>query len=404
MEPLPFVSVIIPVYNRPRDIAACLDSLLALNYPSDKLEIIVVDDASTDETPAIVSRYPVKLFTNLENRQAPYCRNLGAANAAGDILAFIDSDCVADAIWLRELVPAFKDQKIAAVGGIVESYYDEKPLDRYEQVRSSLKMGLWPKRSAGNNPFFYVPSCNLLMRRNVFVQAGGFNEKLEVGEDVDLCWRMREKGIHIDYLPEGRVFHRHRNNITAFCSRRFDYGTSEPLLNKLYSGKVKKMVFAPLASLFWAGLILAVLLKSAWLLVFPLGFLGQETLFKIRKLKQNHIHIPFTRVAVSVAREYAAFFYHCCAFFSRYYLIWAPVLAVFLPFWALILAAMHLLNGVVEYALKKPDLDPVRFIAFFTMEQVSYQLGVWWQCSKLLSFKAVNPRITGPQTQDATIS
>lgn len=152
----------------------------------DKLEIIVVDDASMDETPEVISRYAVKMIRNKNNRQASYSRNLAAAKAKGDILAFIDSDCLAERIWLRELVPAFKDQYIAALGDMVESYYHTHPLDRYEQVRSSLKTGLWPKRSARNNPFFYIPSCNLLVRREVFLKMGGFNEFLVVGEDVDL--------------------------------------------------------------------------------------------------------------------------------------------------------------------------------------------------------------------------
>ena len=81
MKPLPSISVIIPVYNRPHDITTCLDSLLKLDYPEDKLEIIVVDDASTDKTRDMVSRYPVKMITNPTNRQAPYCRNLGADRA-----------------------------------------------------------------------------------------------------------------------------------------------------------------------------------------------------------------------------------------------------------------------------------------------------------------------------------
>lgn len=394
MESLPSISVIIPVYNRPHDITTCLDSLLKLDYPKDKLEIIVVDDASTDETPDIVSHYPVNMIRNKENRQAPYCRNLGAETARGEILAFIDSDCLADRTWLRELVPAFKDSKIAAVGGIVESYYHTRALDRYEQVRSSLKMGLWPKRSASNNPFFYVPSCNLLVYRDVFLQAGGFDESLVVGEDVDLCWRIRHQGFHIDYQPAGRIFHKHRNRIAAFCKRRFDYGTSEPLLNRLYPGKVKQMVFAPRASLFWVGLILTILLRSVWLLLFPGAILTSEAVLKFYNLKQIHSDIPMYRIAVSVVRSYAAFFYHCCAFFSRYYLIWSFVLFLLLPMPTIILVGMHLLNGLVEYCLKKPYLDPVRFLIYFTMEQLSYQLGVWWQCFKLLSFRSINPRIT----------
>ena len=276
----------------------------------------------------------------------------------------------------------------------MEGYYHTRLLDRYEQVKSSLKMGVWPKRSANNNPFFYVPSCNLLVRRSVFLEAGGFNESLIVGEDVDLCWRIRRRGLHIDYLPSGRVLHKHRNRVGAFCKRRFDYGTSEPLLNRFYPGKVKKMVFAPLASLVWTGVILTVLLKTPLLLLFPIGVLGCEAVFKFHDLKQNRIPIPFNMVAVSVARTYAAFFYHCCAFFSRYYLLWLPVLVLVLPFLSLILAGMHLLTGLVEYGLKKPQMDPGRFLIYFTLEQVSYQVGVWCQCLRLLSFRSVNPRIT----------
>jgi mycofactocin system glycosyltransferase len=394
METLPSISIIIPVFNRAEDISACLDSLLILDYPKDKLEIIVVDDASTDDTPVAASHYPVQLIRNAENRQAPYCRNLGAEKARGDILAFIDSDCRADRTWLRELVPAFKDLKIAAVGGMVESYYNTRPLDRYEQVRSSLKMGVWPKRSANNNPFFYVPSCNLLVRRDIFLQTGGFNESLAVGEDVDLCWRIHNFGSNIDYLPNGRVFHKHRNRLAAFCRRRFDYGTSEPLLNRLHPGKVKQIVFAPGASMFWMGLILAVLLKSAWLLLLPAAILWFEAIFKSKKVKQKGFSISAAMTAISVARGYAAFIYHCCSFFSRYYLIWFIAIGPILTYLAAMLTGMHLLTGVVEYNLKKPNLGLIRFLVYFTMEQLSYQSGVWWQCLKLLSFKSVNPRVT----------
>ena len=394
METLPAISIIIPVYNRPQDIKACLDSLLHLDYPTDKLEIIVVDDASTDETPNVVSRYPVVMIRNKENHQAPYCRNRAAARAGGDILAFIDSDCLADSTWLRELVPAFKDLKIAAVGGLVESYYHTRALDRYEQVRSSLKMGLWPKRSAGNNPFFYVPSCNLLVRKEVFMQTGGFDESLVVGEDVDLCWRIRNHGYHIEYQPAGRVFHKHRNQVGAFCSRRFDYGTSEPLLNSLYPWKVKQMVVVSLAALFWAGILPAVYFKSLWFLLFAGVIFWGETVIRFNTIKQNDLDIPLHMIGISVVRSYAGYFYHCCAFFSRYYLIWSIVLFPILPWPAVILAGMHLLTGIVEYGLKKPRLNPVQFLIYFTLEQLSYQLGVWWQCFKMLSFSTINPRIT----------
>ncbi|MCJ7686221.1 MAG: glycosyltransferase, partial [Desulfobacteraceae bacterium] len=143
----PFVSVIIPVRNRPLEIDACLRSMGEVVYPPEKFEIIVVDDASTDHTPFTVSAFPVQLISLKENKQASYCRNLAARKAGGDILAFIDSDCLAEPLWLQELIPAFKDPSLGAVGGMVDSYFVESSLDRYEQVKSSLIVGFRAKRS-----------------------------------------------------------------------------------------------------------------------------------------------------------------------------------------------------------------------------------------------------------------
>ena len=399
MEMLPTISIIIPVYNRPKDIEACLDSLMRLDYPKDKLEIIVVDDASTDETPDVISRFPVYLMNSAENRQAPFCRNLAADQATGEILAFIDSDCRADQMWLQELVPAFKDPVIAAVGGMVDSSFGTRTLDRYEHVRSSLKMGLWPKRSAKNNPFFYVPSCNFLVRKDIFLKTNGFNELLVVGEDVDLCWRICEQGYHIEYKPVGRIFHKHRNRIISFCCRRFDYGTSEPLLNRLHPQKIKQMVFAPGAFLFWIMVVMAIFFKSVMFLLLAGIILLGEAVFKLNLAKQRGITIQLSIVLISVIRSHFSFFYHCCAFFSRYYLIGCIIFIPLLPMAAAVIAGMHLLAGLVEYGLKKPHMNLILFLFFFTLEQLAYQLGVWWECLKTQSFKAVNPQITIPQLQ-----
>ena len=227
----PHVTVIIPVRNRPGEIAACLQSLSQLDYPREKMEIIVIDDASDDNTPDVVSTFPAQLISLKERRQASFCRNLAAKRAQGEILAFLDSDCVADPLWLRELIPAFSDPSNGAVGGIVDSYFNKKDLDCYEKVKSSLNMSSWFKSSREANPFFYLPSCNLLVRRNLFLQLKGFREDMHVGEDVDFCWRLQDQGSHLEYRPVGTVYHRHRNTVREFCARRFDYGTSEPLLH-----------------------------------------------------------------------------------------------------------------------------------------------------------------------------
>ncbi len=162
-------------------------------------------------------------------------------------------------------------------GGELPPGFNESPLDRYEEVKSSLIMGKRFARSQENEKFFYVPSCNLLVRKSLFLDLGGFREELIVGEDVDLCWRMQDAGYFVEFRPTGTIFHKHRNRIRPFCLRRFDYGTSEPLLQRLHRSRGKKMMFPLGSSLFWSAGFLPCFSNfpsrfpcaSSWLLQIP---------------------------------------------------------------------------------------------------------------------------------------
>jgi len=390
----PFVSIIIPVRNRPAQIEECLHSLMRLKYPTEKLEIIVVDDASTDHTPQKVAAFPVNLITLKENKQASYCRNFAAHKAQGDILAFIDSDCLADQFWLYELVPAFKDPSLSAIGGIVDSYYVDTPLDRYEQVRSSLIIGQRMRRSSENENFFYVPSCNLLVRRNIFKKLNGFDEDLFVGEDVDFCWRLQDAGYFIEFRPLGKIYHKHRNELKPFSSRRFDYGTSEPMLQQRHPDRSKQMFFPLGASIFWMMAVLAITCNSIFFIMFGAVTIFTDALIKFVGMMQRGVYIPFYKLFFAVFRTYFAFFYHFCAFISRYYLIFSAIIVFLSPLVFMIVLGMHLFVGVTEYFIKKPRLNLFSFLFYFSLEQLSYQLGVWWYCIKNSSFSAINPTIT----------
>lgn len=391
----PFVSIVIPVRNRPEDITACLHSLTQVDYPRDKMEIIVVDDASEDRTPDAVSNFDVSLITLEENKQASFCRNLGARKARGEILAFIDSDCLADPLWLRELVPAFKDASLGAVGGLVDSYFEEKGLDHYEKVKSSLKMGDLCRRSGEGDRFFYVPSCNLLARREPFLKLGGFQKEMHVGEDVDFCWRLQDDGYQVEYRPVGRVYHKHRNRLIPFCFRRFEYGTSEPTLQRTHGKRVKQLVFPPAASVFWGLAALAAVFK--WLPLLGLGVivLLADATAKFTKTRRRGVPVGFFLVLLAVFRGCFAFFYHLSAFVSRYYLILCIVILPFVPLVSLVITGMHLLTCVVQYVIRKPRLGFLPFSFYFSLEQLSYQTGVWWGCLKKFYFSPVNPQIVG---------
>jgi mycofactocin system glycosyltransferase len=397
----PYVSVIIPVRNRPEDITASLQSLSRLDYPVEKIEVIVVDDASEDKTPEVISTFPVHLIRFNEHKQASFCRNWAAQRAKGEILAFLDSDCVADPLWLKELIPAFGDPLNGAVGGVVDSYGNKKGLDRYEKVKSSLTMGSWPKSSREEKKFFYFPSCNLLVRRALFLQLGGFREDMIVGEDVDFCWRLQDQGHHIEYRPVGKIYHKHRDSMRYFCSRRFDYGTSEPLLQKSHVKRIKQFFFPIKDCVFWSFIFLAIV--SGWIPWFALGgvIAVLDSITKLSETRKNNIPIRLPGLLFVTVRSYCFFFYHFCAFVSRYYLIWSPVIFMLARVVSAIVFCMHLLTGTAEYFIKKPDLNLPLFLFYFTADQLAYQLGVWWGCLKILCFSPVNPYLVRKPFREA---
>lgn len=392
LDDFPRVSVIIPVRNRPEEIRLCLTAIADLAYPAEKIETIVVDDASTDDTPHAVEQFPVRLIRLKRRKQASFCRNLAARQANGEILAFIDSDCLAHPHWLLELMPAFGEAGLAAVGGCIDAYEPQNSLDHYEKAKSSLMIGSYAKRSTKEDPFFYVPACNFLIRRKVFLELNGFDVDLSVGEDVDLCWRLQDRGHDLAFRPQGVVFHKHRNRTAAFCKRRFQYGTSEPLLQKMHPKRRKQFLLPPAALAAWTALLV-------WLVTGALLFLGILCLIVIsdsvlKKQRFRKVPISLGSITKAVLRSYGAFGYHLCAFFSRYYLFWVLICLPIQYVIALVILAMHLLNAGVEYRLKKPSLNIAWFLWYFTLEQLSYQIGVWRACLAYSTLKPVLPRPT----------
>ncbi len=389
----PLVSVIVPVRNRSEEIADCLASLAHLDYPPGKMEILVVDDSSSDSTPEVISTFPVALWRLTEPKQASFCRNLAARKAKGEILAFIDSDCQAHPLWLKDLVPAFKDPALGAIGGMVAASSGEKGLDRYEEVKSSLSIGAWFRRSQEADRFFYLPSCNLLVKRDVFLSLRGFREDLQVGEDVDLCWRLQDEGFQMEYRPRGKIYHRHRNRLSPFCRRRFEYGTSEPWLQRRHSHRIKQLILPPAGFFFWIFLFLALRFLYPPLLVVSGLVLLLDSGIRFFKLARQKLTLTFFTIVAAALRGYLALLYHWAAFFSRYYLVLALPFGFFLPAISLILLGLHLLTAGVEYFIKKPRLNFFSFFWYFTLDQLSYQLGVWWGCLKNRCFRPVNPRL-----------
>jgi glycosyltransferase involved in cell wall biosynthesis len=184
MEHQAFVSFIIPAKNEEKMIGACLDAIRNLNYDPDFYEFILVDNDSADNTSTIARAKGAKVFT-LPDVTISALRNLGAKNAQGSCLAFIDADCVIDENWLRNALPHFEDPTVGCVGS-----HPDIPGD-HTWVQTTWQ--LQTQRKRGTKEVDWLPSMNILVRREAFFDCGGFNESLATCEDVDFCYRLKRK-------------------------------------------------------------------------------------------------------------------------------------------------------------------------------------------------------------------
>lgn len=399
--PAPSVSIIVPTLDRAEDLDRCLDAVDVVDYPGD-VEVIVVDDGSA-AAPAIAqvaARHGARLLVNDKNHGPAYSRNRAAAEAAGELLAFIDSDCVPSQSWLRELTPYFAWPAVGAVGGRTLGYYSRSWLDRYEEVASPLDMGRHLMMRAEGSDTFYVPTCNLLVRRPTYAGLGGLRADLRVGEDVDFCWRLRAAGHFLVYAPEGIVQHKHRAELVALLRRRAQYGTSEAVLHGLHSDKRKRfpLALAPMATV---ALVSAALVKRDPRLL-PLcaaPALG-EGMRRRKRLRKAGVQVSAVRIWKSVMRGHLSMLYFVYFHLTRYYLSPLTLLGLFARgFWWLEAAAALYSSGV-DYFTKRPRLPFPVYAALYLAEHAAYQIGVIKGCLREGSFCTYLPTFERPKPPD----
>jgi len=193
------VSLIVPVLNAGRYIEQCLDAIVNLDYPKGQLEIIVVDNGSVDSTVQLVKKFPVQVLVK-ENCTVSALRNFGAKNAKGEILAFVDADCIVPKYWLKEAVELLQQEKVGAAG----SWYDLPPNPSFIAKTWDVHMG---NRRGKIGDIDWLPSGSLVMHRQVFEVINGFNESLITDEDVNICERIRKAGYTVFAHPKLSVIH-----------------------------------------------------------------------------------------------------------------------------------------------------------------------------------------------------
>jgi O-antigen biosynthesis protein len=223
----PKVSVVVCAYNAERTLDDCLASLEHLRYPS--YEVIVVNDGSNDRTAEIMARYDYIRAIHFEkNRGLSAARNAGMEAAVGDIVAYTDSDCVADPDWLTYLVATFESTGFAAVGGPNLS----PPEDSLVASCVAVSPGGPLHVLLNDQEAEHVPGCNMAFRREVLEDIGGFDPMYRAaGDDVDVCWRLQDGGHRIGFSPSAVVWHYRRNTVRAYLRQQRGYGKAEALLS-----------------------------------------------------------------------------------------------------------------------------------------------------------------------------
>jgi cellulose synthase/poly-beta-1,6-N-acetylglucosamine synthase-like glycosyltransferase len=212
----PKVSIIVAAYNSQDTIEECLKSILALNYQASFFEVIVMDGGSKDSTVKIAQQFPIKVISIRLNAPAAY--NYAMKIAAFPILGFIDADAKVEVEWLNKLAPHLAKPKVAGVSGSIETWNSDNPWARsigYELKNRYRRIGKFTGR---------IATMNLLMKKAVIEEAGGWDEKLPSQYDTDFGFRIAAKGYKIAYEPTAVCYHFNRSTLKAYYRQQLQYG------------------------------------------------------------------------------------------------------------------------------------------------------------------------------------
>lgn len=207
MAPPPSLSVVIPAFNDGRRLALCLAAVSRQTYPQNRLQVIVVDNASTEDLRAVTAAFPGVTYAHESVRGPAAARNAGVALATGDLIAFTDADCLPEPDWLeRGAERLLREKDCGIVGGRV----DLVPADPSRPTAAELydrATYLDQKRHIEKSSF--AATANLFTRKAVFEAADGFDARFPgaAGEDYEWGRRVASKGFRLVYCHEARVVH-----------------------------------------------------------------------------------------------------------------------------------------------------------------------------------------------------
>lgn len=277
------VSVIIPTYNEEKVLPLCLDSILNLNYPKEFVEVIVVDNGSKDRTREIAMSFGAKVLCD-NSKNVSGLRNKGAKYSKGEILAFVDADCIVSREWLKNASKYFDETDVVVWGsppGIPKNpTWVQQTWFLIRQKETQVQNVEW------------LETMNLFVRKYQFLSVDGFNETLVTCEDVDFCYRIGKYGeivsdtrIEVIHMGEAKT-------VKEFMKKEIWRGGSN--LSGIRSHGLTVKEIPSLAIPIYFGLFLPIMLlvfivfmDSVWIITFLIFYLfpSLAVLFKMRRKK-----------------------------------------------------------------------------------------------------------------------
>ncbi|WP_262058834.1 mycofactocin biosynthesis glycosyltransferase MftF [Streptomyces sp. STR69] len=377
-------TVVVPVRDRPRQLARLLSSV------GGGRPVIVVDDASRHPkaVATVAAEHGAELLPLTTNVGPAGARNAGLRLVTTPFVVFVDSDIVLTPATVPTLLRHFADPAVAMAVPRITGLPSAAPtwIERYENARSSLDLGAHPAGVRPGSPVSWASTACVVARTDDL--ADGFDEGMRVGEDVDLCWRLIERGRRVRYEPAAEAAHEHRTRVDDWLLRKAVYGTGAHPLAERHPRFIAPAVFAPWS----AALVTALLAQRRWSVPVAGAVLAGVTYRIGRRLGDTRDrHRLSARLTANGALAALA---QTSALLNRH---WWPLTVVGCVACRRVrraAAVAALADIALEYRRDRADLDPVRYGVARRLDDLAYGAGVWLSALKGRSTTALRPRVT----------
>jgi mycofactocin system glycosyltransferase len=385
------VTVVIPVRDNVSGVRHLLNSLRGLR-------VIVVDDGSL--SPIEVEDFAgthcdIEVLHHPRSKGPAAARNTGLAACTTDFVAFMDSDVAPRRGWLEALLGHFCDPTVALVAPrIVGLAHSENVVARYEAVHSSLDLGQREAPVLPHSTVSYVPSAAIICRRSALSDVGGFDETMQSGEDVDLCWRLIEAGARLRYEPIALVAHDHRTQLRDWLARKAFYGGSAAPLSVRHPDKTAPVVISGWALMAW--ILVALGTSFSRLASVVIAILTGRRIAKAMRSADT----AFTDVVVIATRGLWSAALQLASAICRHYWPVALLAAMVSRHCRRVIVVAAVMDGVVDWLRRRDatgdEAEPIGLLTYLLLKRIddlAYGLGLWWGVVRERNLRALKPQI-----------